>query len=100
MIVERVAQPMEIAHLPYRKGKSYEYYVSEAYREKKGQAKWQKRVNDVVKLLSAALEPDEVVIGGGNVERLETMPPKSRRGGNALAFEGGFRLWNDPAIIV
>lgn len=99
MIVENVAQPMEIAHLPYRKGKSYEHYVSEAYREKKGHKKWQKRVFDVVEALSAALEPDYVVIGGGNVEKLDSLPPKCRRGDNALAFEGGFRLWKDNKLI-
>ena len=100
MIVENVAQPMEIAHLPYRNGKTYEHYVSETYREKKGNAKWQKRVQDVVERLSAALEPDEVVIGGGNVERLENLPPKCRRGDNAMAFEGGFRLWKNADLIV
>ena len=99
MVVENVAQPMEIAHLPYRKGKSYEHYVSEAYREKKGHKKWQKRVFDVVEALTAALEPDYVVIGGGNVEKLESLPPKCRRGDNALAFEGGFRLWKDKELI-
>lgn len=100
MIVENVAQPMEIAHLPYRKGKTYEHYLREAYREEKGNAKWQKRVTDVVKRLTAALEPDEVVIGGGNVEKLDTLPPGCRRGDNALAFEGGFQLWKNPNLIV
>ncbi len=100
MIVENVAQPMEIAHLPYRKGKTYEHYVAEAYREKKGDKKWRKRVFDVVGLLSAALEPDYVVIGGGNVEKLDELPPKCRRGDNTLAFEGGFRLWKDERLIV
>lgn len=100
MIVENVAQPMEIAHLPYRKGKSYEHYVAEAYREKKGDKTWRKRVFDVVGLLTAALEPDYVVIGGGNVEKLDKLPPKCRRGDNALAFDGGFRLWKDESLIV
>ncbi|MCD2179520.1 ROK family protein [Rhizobium sp. C1] len=100
MIVENVAQPMEIAHLPYRKGKTYEHYVAEAYREKKGDKKWRKRVFDIVGLLSAALEPDYVVIGGGNVEKLDELPPKCRRGDNTLAFEGGFRLWKDERLIV
>ncbi|WP_112359792.1 ROK family protein [Agrobacterium cavarae] len=99
MIVENVAQPMEIAHLPYRKRKSYEHYVSEAYREKKGHKKWQKRVFDVVEALTDALEPDYVVIGGGNVEKLDSLPPKCRKGDNTLAFEGGFRLWRDKKLI-
>ena len=99
MIVDNVAQPMEIAHLPYRKGKSYEHYVAEAYRRAKGDKKWRKRVFDVVDQLTAALEPDYVVIGGGNVEKLDELPPKCRRGDNTLAFEGGFRLWNDKNLI-
>ncbi|WP_296101316.1 ROK family protein [uncultured Agrobacterium sp.] len=100
MIVENVAQPMEIAHLPYRKGKSYEHYISEAYREKKGHKKWQTRVFDVVETLTNALEPDYVVIGGGNVEKLDSLPPKCRRGDNKLAFDGGFRLWQDEKLRV
>ena len=100
MIVENVAQPMEIAHLPFRKGKSYEHYVAEKYREKKGNKKWRKRVHDVVEKLTAALEPDYVVIGGGNVEKLDELPPKCRKGDNALAFDGGFRLWQDENLIV
>jgi polyphosphate glucokinase len=100
MIVENVAQPMEIAHLPYRKGKTYEHYVSDAYLEKKGHKKWRKRVFDVVDLLSKSLEPDYVVIGGGNVDKLDTLPSKCRRGDNMLAFEGGFRLWKDRDLVI
>ena len=100
MIVENVAQPMEIAHLPFRKGKTYEHYVAEEYREKHGNKKWRKRVHDVVEKLTKAMEPDYVVIGGGNVEKLDDLPPKCRRGDNALAFDGGFRLWQDKSLIV
>lgn len=100
MIVDNVAQPMEIAHLPYRKGKSYEHYVAEAYREKKDNEKWRRRVFDVVERLTKALEPDYVVIGGGNVNKLDELPPKCRRGDNTLAFDGGFRLWKDENLIV
>lgn len=99
MIVENVAQSMEIAHLPYRKGNSYEHYVSEAYRKEKGNKKWQARVFDIVEMLNTALEPDYVVIGGGNVEKLDFLPPKCRKGDNTLAFEGGFRLWNAQKLI-
>jgi polyphosphate glucokinase len=100
MIVNHVALPMELAHLPYRKGKSYEHYVGETYRKKKGNRKWRKRVFDVVDRLTRALEPDYVVIGGGNVKKLDVLPLKCRRGNNALAFEGGFRLWKDEDLIV
>lgn len=100
MIVDNVAQPMELAHLPYRKGGSFEDYVGERGLEKRGKRKWRKSVFDVVDRLRAALQPDYVVIGGGNVDKLDEMPADSRRGDNTRAFEGGFRLWRDKALIV
>jgi polyphosphate glucokinase len=100
MIVEKVAQPMEIAHLPYRKGKSYEHYVCEAYRQRHGSKLWRKRTFDVIERLAAALEPDDIVIGGGNVTRLHELPSNCRRGANVRAFEGGFRLWRDESLKV
>lgn len=99
MIVENVAQPMELAHLPYRKGHTFEDYLGEASLEKRGHAKWQKHVFDAVEQLTAALEPDYVVIGGGNVARLDKMPPNARRGDNTNAFKGGFALWLDKTLI-
>ncbi|TIX09711.1 MAG: ROK family protein, partial [Mesorhizobium sp.] len=100
MIVDNVAQPMELAHLPYKKGGSFEDYVGERGLEKRGKRKWRKSVFDVVDRLRAALQPDYVVIGGGNVDKLDQMPADSRRGDNTRAFEGGFRLWRDKALIV
>ncbi|TIT84111.1 MAG: ROK family protein, partial [Mesorhizobium sp.] len=97
---DNVAQPMELAHLPYRKGGSFEDYVGERGLEKRGKRKWRKSVFDVVDRLRAALQPDYVVIGGGNVDKLDEMPADSRRGDNTRAFEGGFRLWRDKALIV
>ena len=96
MIAHGELEPMELGHLPYRKGKSYEDYAGEAGRKRSGTRRWRKHVTNIVKQLTAALEPDDVLIGGGNVERLDTLPPKSRRGDNADAFEGGFRLWGEP----
>jgi polyphosphate glucokinase len=90
---------MELGHLPYRKGKTYEDYAGEAGRKRRGDRKWRKRVADIVRQLTAALEPDEVLIGGGNVEHLDKLPPKSRRGDNADAFEGGFRLWGQTGLM-
>lgn len=98
MIVENVAQPMELAHLPYKKGRSFEDYVGERGLEKHGPEKWKKYVFDVVDRLRAAMEPDYVVIGGGNVEKLDELPPGCRRGDNQRAFEGGFRLWRDKSL--
>jgi polyphosphate glucokinase len=93
MIVDGVPEPMELAHLPYRKGRTFEDYAGEAGRQRRGDKKWRKHVGKIVRQLTAALEPDEVLIGGGNVAHLDELPPKSRRGDNADAFEGGFRLW-------
>ncbi|MBZ9820262.1 ROK family protein [Mesorhizobium sp. CA4] len=100
MILENVGQPMELAHLPYKKGATFEDYVGERGLVKHGKKKWRKYVFDVVDRLRAALQPDYVVIGGGNVDKLDELPEKSRRGDNTRAFEGGFRLWRDKALIV
>jgi len=95
MIVEGIVEPMELGHLPYRKH-TYEDYVGEAGLERHGKKKWRRHVADVVKRLIAALEPDDTVIGGGNVKMLDKLPPHCREGDNANAFRGGFRLWEDP----
>ena len=92
MVVEGVVMPMELAHLPYRK-KTFEDYVGEAALERDGKKKWRKHVADVVARLSAALLPDDIVIGGGNVRHLSKMPPLCRAGDNEHAFAGGFRMW-------
>jgi polyphosphate glucokinase len=94
LIADGIVEPMELAHLPYRKG-TYEDYVGLRGLEKRGKKKWRRQVEDVVARLSAALEPDDIVIGGGNAKRLKGLPPKSRLGDNANAFLGGFRLWED-----
>ena len=98
MIVDNVAQPMEIAHLLYRKDRTYEDYLGEASLEKRGLRRWGKFVFDATERLRAALEPDDVVIGGGNVTRLTDLPSGARRGENTNAFKGGFLLWTDPAL--
>jgi polyphosphate glucokinase len=92
MIVDGIVEPMELGHLPYKKG-TYEDYVGRAGLERYGKGKWRRHVADVVTRLIAALEPDETVIGGGNVGKLAALPPHVRTGDNANAFRGGFRLW-------
>ena len=94
MIVDGVVEPMELGHLPYKKG-TYEDYVGRAGLERFGKKKWRRNVTDVVTRLIAALEPDDTVIGGGNVAKLEALPPQCRAGDNSNAFRGGFRLWED-----
>jgi polyphosphate glucokinase len=92
MIVDGIVEPMELGHLPYRK-RTYEDYVGERGLLRLGRHKWQKRVEDVVARLRDALEPDYVVLGGGNSKQLEQLPPGCRLGDNANAFKGGFRMW-------
>jgi polyphosphate glucokinase len=94
MVVDGIVEAMELGHLPYRKG-TYEDYLGERGLKRKGKKKWRRCVNDVVSILVAALEPTDVVIGGGNVARLKELPPGCRAGDNANAFLGGFRLWED-----
>ncbi len=93
MIVYGIVEPMELAHLPYKKGKTYEDYVGEGALESMGKKKWRREVFDVVERLKAALEPDYVVLGGGNLRLLKKLPPGCRLGDNRNAFRGGFRLW-------
>jgi polyphosphate glucokinase len=92
MVVEGIVEPMELAHLPY-KDSTFEDYVGIRGLERFGMEKWREAVVDVVARLTAALEPDDVVLGGGNIHNLETLPPGCRAGDNANAFIGGFRLW-------
>jgi len=94
LIIDGVIEPMELGHLPYKAGRTFEDYVGIRGLERLGEARWRKCVLDVVERLRAALLPDEVVIGGGNAVRLGKLPRGVRRGDNANAFTGGFRLWN------
>lgn len=92
LIKDGIVAPLELGHLPYRKG-TYEDYVGERGLLRLGKKKWRRRVEDVVDRLVTALEPDDVVIGGGNVRLLDALPAGCRAGDNANAFLGGFRLW-------
>jgi polyphosphate glucokinase len=92
MIVDGIVEPMELGHLPYRDG-TFEQYVGLHGLEVHGLAQWRRDVDDVVARLIAALEPEDVVLGGGNVHQLAALPPGCRAGDNADAFVGGFRLW-------
>jgi polyphosphate glucokinase len=94
VIVDGIVEPMELAHLPYRKG-TYEDYVGLRGLKKLGKKKWRRHVKKVVTQLTAALEPDDIVLGGGNVKKLKDLPSGCRQGNNANAFLGGFRLWED-----
>ncbi|HWC18249.1 MAG TPA: ROK family protein [Terriglobales bacterium] len=98
MIVDGVLQPMELAHLPYKKGRSYEDYLGKRGLERIGKKKWQKNVFYVVAQLKQAVQADDVVLGGGNAKKLDHLPPGARLGSNNNAFLGGFRMWQDEAV--
>ncbi len=93
LIYDNVIAPMELGHLPYRKGRSFEDFVGGAGLKRLGRRKWQAAVFDVVARLQAALLPEYVVLGGGNVRKLDDLPPGCRLGDNDNAFVGGYRLW-------
>jgi polyphosphate glucokinase len=95
LIVDGVLEPMELAHLPYKKGRTYEDYVGQAALKRFGKKKWRRHVADVVRRLKAALEAEDVVVGGGNAKKLRALPKGVRLGSNANAFVGGYRLWKD-----
>ncbi len=95
MVINGTVEPMELGHLPYRK-RTFEDYVGLRGLKRMGKKKWRAAVADVVARLSAALLPDYIVLGGGNVRKLKELPPKCRAGDNADAIVGGFRLWQEP----
>lgn len=94
LIVDGIVEPMELGHLPYKKA-TYEDYVGERGLERLGKKRWRKHVSDVIGRLVAALEVDDVVLGGGNARILKELPPGCRLGDNANAFRGGFLMWED-----
>jgi polyphosphate glucokinase len=98
LIVDGVVEPMELGHLPYKKG-TYEDYVGVRGLERLGKKRWRKHVFDVVDRLVAALEPDDIVLGGGNAKMLKELPPGCRLGDNENAFRGGFLMWQDGSTF-
>jgi polyphosphate glucokinase len=95
MIADGVVEPMELAHLPYKRGKTYEDYLGIRGLKRLGRKKWAREVAKVVSLMRAALEPEEFVLGGGNAKKLKKLPPDTRLGNNENAFRGGSELWNE-----
>ena len=93
LVIEGIAEPLELGHLPFRKS-IFEDYVGEQGRKRLGKKKWRAAVAETIERLSAALLPDYVVLGGGNAKKLSDLPANCRLGANADAFRGAFRLWN------
>lgn len=99
LVVGKTAVPLELAHLPYRKGRTFEDYVGLRGLKRLGKKKWRKAVADVVARFKAATVADYVVLGGGNAKRIHILPPDARLGNNRNAFLGGFRLWEEDISI-
>lgn len=93
LIIDKVVEAMELAHLPYKKGRTYEDYVGKRGLRRSGKKKWRRHVRDVVERLKAALNAEDVVIGGGNAKLLRKLPDGVRLGDNANAFRGGQQVW-------
>jgi polyphosphate glucokinase len=96
MIVNGIVEAMEIAHLPYKKGRTYEDYLGLRGLKRLGKKKWRRYVATIAEQLKNALEADYVVLGGGNAKLLKDLPPGCRLGDNATAFTGGYRMWDEP----
>jgi polyphosphate glucokinase len=95
LIVDGIVAPMELAHLPFKKSRTYEDYVGARGLESRGRKKWREVVAEVVDKLSTMLEVDYVILGGGNARKLKVLPKNARLGSNEFAFAGGFRIWRD-----
>ena len=98
LVIDGTLEPMELAHLPYRKGGTYEDYLGLEGLKRRGKKKWRRHVARVVEKLKAALEVEYVVLGGGNAKKLKALPEGARLGSNANAFKGGFALWRDSNV--
>jgi polyphosphate glucokinase len=101
LILDGTVEPMEIGHMPYKRGRTFEDYAGERGRERMGNKKWRKAVAEVVARLKEVLEADYVVLGGGNAARLKELPEGARLGDNLNAFKGGLHLWrgDDPFAV-
>jgi hypothetical protein len=97
LIIDGVVEPMELAHLPYKKGRTYEDFVGSAGLKRLGKKKWRRHVFKVAKQLQQALQADYVVLGGGNTRLLDKLPREFQRGDNSKSYLGGRRLWETPA---
>src|SRR5271155_5174718 len=99
MIVDDILEPMDLAHLLYKKDKTYEDYLGLRGLEKLGKKKWRQQVAKIAAKLKVALEADYVVLGGGNAKKLKDLPPGTRLGANENAFLGGFRMWEKKQAV-
>jgi polyphosphate glucokinase len=99
LVMDGKLEPLELAHLPYRHGRTFEDYVGVRGMKRLGKKRWRKHVITVVRLLRNAFLPEDVVLGGGNVKFLKQLPEGTRMGGNSHAFKGGYALWSRKTTI-
>jgi predicted NBD/HSP70 family sugar kinase len=95
LVLDGLVQPLEMAHLPYRCGRTYEDFLGKRGMDRVGKKRWRQLVHEIVPRLRHAFQVDDVVLGGGNAKQLKALPAATRLGSNANAFTGGFRLWED-----
>jgi polyphosphate glucokinase len=98
LILNGHVEPLEVAHLPYREGRTFEDYVGKRGRKRLGKKLWRRHVLTVVGLLRRAFLPEDVVLGGGNAKHLKALPEGTRMGANAHAFKGGYLLWTSKVV--
>jgi len=98
MIVDNILEPMELAHLLYKKDKTYEDFLGLRGLERLGKKKWRQQVAKITEKLKTALGADYVILGGGNAKKLKELPPGAKLGTNENAFLGGFRMWEKKHI--
>jgi polyphosphate glucokinase len=100
LIVEGTVAPLELAHLPYKKGKSFEYFVGASALKRMGLKKWQQTVREVIRILQSAMQADYVVLGGGNSKQLSRLSDEVRLCKHwEAAYVGGCRLWQSPSDL-
>jgi len=99
MVIDGRIEPMELAHLPYKKGRTFEDYVGLRGLKRRGKAEWREEVAEVIERFRVALQPEYIVLGGGNAKKLKKLPKDCELGDNANAFVGGFRLWKAPSRL-
>ena len=100
LIIDGVVEPTEVGHMPYKHGRTFEEYVGERGRKRLGEHRWRKAVREVIRDLTAAFEPDYIVLGGGNARRLRKLPRGACLGSNDHAFGGGLRLWDPHSGVI
>jgi len=100
LILNGIVQPLELGHLSYKKGRTYEDFAGKRGQRRLGKRRWRKAVTTIIQNLSMALQPDYVVVGGGEAKKLRALPQNCHFGSNADAFEGGFRMWTDTRTAI